>query len=385
MARVFDETELGYVKEVLDSGKLGWQDGGMVTRFERAFASLVGAGHAIGRNSAMTGLAQAVAISGAGTGWEVLCDPIVHFGGLAALYFNAVPRFVDVTYDTFLMDPDSLRANITERSKAVIVTHLWGQCAPMDEITAICKEHNLFLIEDCAHVVGATWQGKHAGTWGDVGVFSFQQGKHLPTGDGCMMVTNRADLYRHIYNEWAFSGESPAFMTLNFRMNELTAAVGLGQVGRVRDYVAQYTRSRIAMDEAIAECRWLKQRRTPAEAHHVGYNWACVWEGDKHGLSLDDFKRLCKDENVPLGFGFTKTPAYTYDIFKGSTAYGVADCPVRCPFYTQHSAYRYHDGLCPIAEELIPRLITMGLIEVPGDEIARRAAKLADVIHRMES
>src|SRR5690348_2338335 len=133
MARVFDETELGYLKEVLDSGRLGWQDGGMVTRFEQAFADLVGARYAIGRNSAMTGLAQAVAVSGAGTGWEVLCDPIVHFGGLASLYFNAVPRFVDVRYDTFLMDPDSLRANITERSKAVMVTHLWGQCAQIDE------------------------------------------------------------------------------------------------------------------------------------------------------------------------------------------------------------------------------------------------------------
>src|SRR5579885_1784767 len=194
MARVFDDLELGYVKEVLASGRLGWQDGGMVTRFEEAFAELVGAKHAIGRNSAMTGLAQAVAVSGAGTSWEVLCDPIVHFGGLASLYFNAVPRFVDVKYDTFLMDPVSLRANISPRSKAVIVTHMWGQCAEMDQITAICEEHNLFLIEDCAHVVGATWQGKHAGTWGDLGVFSFQQGKHLPTGDGAMIVTNRGDL-----------------------------------------------------------------------------------------------------------------------------------------------------------------------------------------------
>jgi dTDP-4-amino-4,6-dideoxygalactose transaminase len=384
MARVFDDTELGFVKEVLEGGRLGWQEGGMVTRFEQAFAQLVGSTYAIGRNSAMTGLAEAMAVSGAGTGWEVLCDPLVHFGGLSALYFNAVPRFVDVTYDTFLMDPASLRANISPRSKAVIVTHLWGLCAPMDEIKAICDEHNLFLVEDCAHVVGATWQGRHAGTWGDLGVFSFQQGKHLPTGDGGMMVTDRDDLYRHIRDEWAFSGETPAFLTLNFRMNELTGAVGLGQVARVRGYVEEYTRSRITMDEAIAGCRWLKRRQTPPQAHHVGYNWACIWEGDKHGLSHDDFKRLCKDEDLRLGFGFTQAPAYTYDIFKGSTAYGVPDCPVRCPFYTRHSDYRYHAGLCPVAEDLIPRLVTCGLIEVPPAEIARRAEGLRRVIQRME-
>ncbi len=384
MARVFDDLELGYVKEVLASGRLGWQDGGMVTRFEEAFAELVGAKHAIGRNSAMTGLAQAVAVSGAGTSWEVLCDPIVHFGGLASLYFNAVPRFVDVKYDTFLMDPASLRANISPRSKAVIVTHMWGQCAEMDQITAICEEHNLFLIEDCAHAVGATWQGRHAGTWGDLGVFSFQQGKHLPTGDGAMIVTNRGDLYERIYGEWAFSGESPAFMTLNFRMNEVTAAVGLGQVSRVRGYVEEYTRSRLLMDEAIGGCRWLKRRRTPPEAHHVGYVWACIWEGDKHGLALDDFKRVCQEQGLRLGFGFTQTPAYAYDIFKVSTAFGAPDCPVRCPLYTQHSSYRYQPGLCPVAEELIPRLVTMGLIEVPHDEIKRRAEGLAAAIRRMD-
>jgi dTDP-4-amino-4,6-dideoxygalactose transaminase len=125
-----------------------------------------------------------------------------------------------------------------------------------------------------------------------------------------MLTTNRTDLYEKIYGEWAFSGESPAFLTLNYRMNEVTGAVGLGQVARVRDYVAEYTRSRVAMDEAIAGCRWLKPRRIPPEAHHVGYIWVCIWEGDKQGLSLDAFKRLCKEENLRLGFGFTQTPAY---------------------------------------------------------------------------
>src|SRR5579871_2927438 len=106
-------------------------------------------------------------------------------------------------------------------------------------------------------------------------------------------------------------------MTLNFRMNELTGAVGLGQVPRVRGYVEEYTRSKLVMDAAIAGCRWLKLRHTPAEAYHVGYHWACIWEGDKHGLSHDDFKRVCKEEQLSLGFGFTGAPAYTYDIFKG--------------------------------------------------------------------
>jgi perosamine synthetase len=282
------------------------------------------------------------------------------------------------------MDPDTVRANITPQTRALLVTNMWGLCAELDELRRICDEHGLFMIEDCAHVIGSYWKGKHAGTYGDLGIFSFQQGKHLPTGDGGMMTTDREDLYTKIYSEWAFSGESPAFLTLNFRMNELTAAVGLGQVQRVMGYVESYTRNLRVLNEAIAGCEWLKQREVPAEARQSGYIWACIWEGDKYDLDYDRFQQICREIELPLRFGFNQTPAYTYDIFNVSTAYHVPDCPVRCPFYTAKSDYRYRPGLCPVAEDLLPRLMTTGLVEVPDEEVARRAAKLHDAIQRME-
>jgi perosamine synthetase len=381
VARVFGAPELANLKKVLDSGQLGWADGGMVTALDKAFARKVGTRFGVARSSAMTALAQAVAVSGAGTGYEVLCDPIVHFGGVAALSFNAVPRFVDVRYDTYLMDTASLRANITDRTKALIVTNLWGLCAELDEIRRICDEHRIFMIEDCAHNMGSTWKGQHAGTFGDLGVFSFQQSKHLPTGDGGMMVTNRQDLHHKLYNEWAFSGESPAFMTLNFRMNELTAAVALAQLDRVDGYIAEYDRNLAAMDRVIAGCRWLRQRSVPKEAKHSGYIWACLWEGDKHGLKLDDFRRIAAEHKAPLRFGFTQKPAYTFDIFKGSTAYHQPDCPVRCPFYK--SDYHYRDGLCPTAEDLIWRIINAPVLEVPPDQMKRNAEAFSKAIRAM--
>ena len=107
MARVFGDIELDYIQQVFESKRLGWVPDGMVSKLDEAFARFTGAQYGICRNSAMTGLAQAVAISGAGCGHEVICDPLVHFGGVAALSFNCVPKFVDVQYDTYLMDQNA--------------------------------------------------------------------------------------------------------------------------------------------------------------------------------------------------------------------------------------------------------------------------------------
>lgn len=377
MARIFGETEMNYFGEVLASRQLGWVEGGMVTRFERAFAQKAGCNYAIARNSAMSALAEAVSISGAGTATEVICDPMVQFGAIATLYFNAVPRFADVKADTYLMNPASLRANITKQTRAVIVTNLWGLCAELDEIRRICDEHKLFMIEDCAHSIGSTWQGKHSGTFGDIGCFSFQQGKHLTTGDGGMMTTNREDLHQKLFHEWAF-GESPSFLTLNFRMNEVTGAVGLAQLERIDDYLAEYTSNLHTLNRAIEGCRWLQARHVPADAVQTGYIWACTWTRDKHGLELDRFKQVTKELSLPLRFGFIGKPAYQFDLFNVSTAYNHADCPIRCPLYTNVSDYRYRAGLCPVAEDLMPRIVSSGLIEVAPDEVKRRA----DLLHR---
>ena len=392
MPRVYGALERKYLDEVLNSARLGWYQGGMVTRLEDAFAKMIGVKYCIARNSAMTALAQAVSVSGAGTGTEVICDPIVHFGAVAALYFNAVPRFADVKPDTYLMDPASLRANITKKTKAVIVTHFYGLCAEVDEIRKICDEHGLFLIEDCAHNMNSYWKGKHAGSYGDMSCFSFQQNKHLATGDGGMMVTNHKEFHEKLYNDWAFRGEVPAFMTLNFRMNELTAAVGLAQLERVDEWVAEYTQNLNILNEAVRDCKWLVQRRVPKEAVQAGYYWTCTWQGDKQGLDFGRFKEICEELGLTkiqtgliggdVRFGFTGQPVYMFDFFKKATIYGHPDCPVRCPLY--ESDYRYKPGLCPTAEELIPRLVIMRVVEQPPADVMRRADLLREAIKLTE-
>ncbi|MCD6415858.1 MAG: DegT/DnrJ/EryC1/StrS family aminotransferase [Planctomycetes bacterium] len=383
MARIFGDTDIKNLKAVLASKQLGWREGGMVTKLDEAFAAFAGAKYGICRNSAMTGLAQAVAISGAGCGDEVICDPLVHFGGVAALSFNCVPKFVDVKYDTYLMDPAEVEKAITRHTKALIVTNLWGLCAELDKIRSLCRKHKIFMIEDCAHVIGATWKGKHAGTYGDIGVFSFQQGKHICTGDGCVMITNRKDLHHKLYNEWAFRGESPSFLTLNFRMNELTAAVGLAQLERFPDYLKEYNENLARYNEAIADCAWLRSRTIPKQAEQAGYIWACLWEGDKQGLSYDRFKELAAEEGIPFYYEFTERPAPTFPVFRKSTAYHHKDCPIRCPFYK--GSYTPAKSKTPVAAKILKRVMLLPVVEVEPAKVRATAAKIKRVIKRMET
>src|SRR5215469_10467569 len=152
MARkVFDRSDLAALERVLTSGKLSWNDGALSKEFEVAVAERLGVKHAIALHSAMAGLQCALMAGGVGEGDEVICDSIVPFGAYSALYVHARPVFADVDSGTFNVDPASIRERITPRTKAIVVTHLLGLPAQMDEIMAIAAERRLVVVEDCAH------------------------------------------------------------------------------------------------------------------------------------------------------------------------------------------------------------------------------------------
>ncbi len=384
--RTLGDPELNYLKAIFERGRMSvfFNEGGMVDRFQNAFAAYSGATVALARNNGMCALAEAVSVSGAKAGNEIICDPVVHFGALAALYWNCIPRFADVEPDTYCMDPASLEANITDNTKAAIVTHLWGLPARIEEICGICREHGIFLIEDCAHSIGTRWNGQHVGTFGDIGMFSFQEFKQLSTGDGAMNTVNDSVLAEKMESVWAFSGESPVKFTLNWRMNEMTAAVGLAQLEKV-DRIIQdtYNETLRILNEAIAGCEWIEPRRVPEEATQSGYWFACKWIGDRFGLDYDRFKRLNEELEIGLRFGFNERAPYQFDFFREGDIYGNG-VPYRTPPFTTQSDYRYRDGLCPVIEDLMPRLITVNLIFLSIEEAQRMADTLRTAIDRMQ-
>ena len=333
-------------------------------------------------HSAMSVLHSAVIASGAGAGDEVICDPVCVFGAVAVMYNNAVPVFVDVNRTTWNMNPDLIESKITERTKAIIVTHVCGLPAEMDRIVAVARRHGLLVIEDCAHSLFATYKDKFTGSWGDIGSFSFQMSKQMALGDGGMAVTSDERLAQALdLNAGAPTFYSVAFgLHFNYRMNEPTAAIGLAQLRRAEQYVEELIEVAALYDAAVAGCEWIELQRGPAEARHTFHLWGATFRGDERNVSLDDFKRVLKEEGAPVSLGYTNMPAYKHPLIAQRLGYG-RGCPLDCPLYVGDNN-RYDDGMCPNAEWVLPRMMlayTFG----PKDEHERGAASLRRAIERL--
>ncbi|MBI3945674.1 MAG: DegT/DnrJ/EryC1/StrS family aminotransferase [Armatimonadetes bacterium] len=376
MPHVFGERDLELLREVVESGQLCSMSGKMTARFEKAFASRLNARHALACNSAMSGLHWAVAAAGVGPGAEVICDPIVHFAGFAAMYHNGVPVFADVDPRTHNMDPNSVRARVTPRTKAIICTHLWGLPCDMDPIMEIAREHNLVVIEDCAHALFATYKGRCTGTLGHIGVFSFQQSKHLATGDGGMIVTNDDRLLSAMRDGWKF-GASAATLAWNYRMSELVAAVGLAQLARAEEYVAETVANARTYQAALEGCDWIVPQPVAADSTHVYHIWVPLYYGDRRGIPLERFKARAAEVGLACGFGYLQKPAYQHRVFLEPVAYG-RGCPTGCPLYDGDRGYR--PGACPNAEEILPRVMLFGTTVVPRESVEANAERLRQLV-----
>lgn len=180
--------------QVLNSGVWSY-NGPKETEFNRRFAEYTGVRHAISTVNGTITLQVALEALGIGVGDEVIVPGLTWQATAATVIdVNATPILVDVREDTWCIDPKEIEKAITPRTKAIIPVHLYGAFADMDAIMALAKKHGLFVIEDCAHKHGGEWNGKKAGSIGDIGSFSFQLSKHLTAGEGGTVTTNSPEL-----------------------------------------------------------------------------------------------------------------------------------------------------------------------------------------------
>ncbi|MDP6111797.1 MAG: DegT/DnrJ/EryC1/StrS family aminotransferase [Planctomycetota bacterium] len=383
--RSFGKQEIRNLTKVIESGNFAHHSGGFIDKFEKEFAEDFGAKHAIAGATAMLLMHAIPGAIGAGAGDEIICDPVVQFHGIAGLHGNVVPVWADIRKDNFLLDPKAVEKKITKRTKGIWVTHLWGFPAEADKLRRIADKHGIYLIEDCAHAMFLDYKGKYVGNWGHIGTFSFNMGKHLGTGEGGMAITNDDSLNHELRKRIIF-GESPPVLASNYRMTEFSAAVGVVQLKKVPRYLEEYRKGKLHLDKVVDECSWLGKRALPKGAGISPYQYACIFRGDKKGYSaraLMNALQACGGEgNYRFGLGFTQRPAYQYDFFRAPRAYGDKGCPYNCHLYK--GKVDMSDGLCPVAEDVIPRLVTTGNM-VRASVMKKKASILKRAIQMVEA
>jgi len=375
-ARSYVGNELKYVKQVLKSGMLSGLTGGEFTpRFEAAFAKAIGTKHAVAMNSCMSALHAALLASGVEAGDEVICDSEFVFGAMAVLYCNAIPMFIDINPITHNMDPDCIEPAITEKTKAIIVTHAWGLPAEMDRIVEIGHRHGLKVIEDCAESILATYKGRCTGGWGDAGCFSFQASKQLSLGDGGMATMNDEEMFKGIGRHGGAPTSHSVAMGLdyNYRITEPMAAIGLAQVEVLEETIQKLKTNAKYYDQAVEGCDWIRLQRGPADADHSFYHWAATFTGDDQGISLDDFKKAVESSGtISLTVGYTGRAAYEHPLIKDRMAHSFHCAGI------DNTKERYPKGLCPNAEHVVPRIMIGYLVET--EDMAKQEA---DILHQV--
>ena len=243
------QAEIDAVNSVLNTRWLSL--GPKIGEFEHAFADYVGTAHAIGVNSGTSGLHLAMVAAGVGPGDEVI-TPSFSFIASAncVLYERGKPVFVDIDLSTGNIDPSCIEAAITPRTKAIIPVHAFGQPADMDPILEIAARYNLAVIEDACEAIGAEYKGRQAGTLGEAAIFAFYPNKQMTTGEGGMIITDNEDwanLFRSLRNQGRDVFDAWLNHTrlgYNYRMDELSAALGVSQLARLEELLQK--RQRVA-------------------------------------------------------------------------------------------------------------------------------------------
>ena len=328
----YDKAELRAVEEVFDSAWIGL--GPKTTEFEQRFARYVGVPYAVAMNSATAALHLGLAVLDV-AGGEVITTPMTFVStNHAILYNNAEPVFADIEPDTLNLDARSIEANITERTRAIVVVHYGGHACDMDAILDLAEERGIPVLEDVAHGCGGTYKGRKLGSLGNLGSFSFHAVKNLATGDGGMLTFSDpeydAQLRRLRWvgidkDTWDRSEVDQKYswyytvqeLGWKYHMNDLTAAIGLVQLekldranARRRDIVAYYNERFAGMEDVL---------ETPVEKDYT--QSAC----HNYVVKLDQRDQLIaylRERNISTGVHYM--PNHLYSMYRGFRA----DVPV---------------------------------------------------------
>ena len=327
--RSFGEEELAYLKRAIASGTLNCTKGTIVRDFESKFAKSLGMPFCRTTTSGTAAVHTAVAAVDPEPGDEIITSPITDMGAITPiLYQTAIPVFADVDPLTYNVTAATIAKKITRRTRAVIVTHLFGNACDMDPIVELCRQKGIKLIEDCAQAFGCTYNGKPVGTMGDIGAFSLQQTKHMTAGEGGMVVARDEALSRRmrlfIDKAWGYGDPKPDhyFLAMNYRMTELTGAVALAQFEKLPAMV----QARIAMAERLTQkIEGLRGVKPPKKT--PGCNpvyWRYALRVDKNA---DGFGAKLKEAGIFCAPRYVQKLAFECEVLRDQRTFGKSRFP----------------------------------------------------------
>ncbi len=332
--RTLGAEEVAAVTEAIRSGTLTATKGRFTRDFERRFAALIGAGHVHACCSGTMAIHAAVAAIDPEPGDEIVTSPITDMGAITPiLYQSAIPVFADVDPDTCNVTAETLAPCLSERTRAIIVTHLFGNPVVMAPVLELAAKRGIPVIEDCAQAFGATVDGTPVGRLGAIGCFSLQQGKHITTGEGGMVVSDDAALARRMYlfinKAWGYGDAQPDhyFLAPNGRLSELQGAVALAQLDKLMAGV----KVRCDMAERLtARLAGLPGILTPPVAPGAVHTW---W---KYCLMVDPAEvpggspalgAVLKEQGIASAPRYIQKPAFQCAVIRDQKTFGNSRFP----------------------------------------------------------
>jgi perosamine synthetase len=270
--------EVGYAADAAEHG-WGPKCYEYISRFEALFCEHLGVAHAVATSSCTGAIHLGMAALGIGPGDEVILGDINWIASAApVMYLGARPVLVDVLADSWCVDPDAVEAAITPRTKAILAVHLYGNLCDLDRLCEIGRRHGIPVIEDAAEAIGSVWHGRRAGAIGAFGTFSFHGTKTLTTGEGGMFVTQDAALYQRVLtlnNHGRASSQPRQFwpdeLGFKYKMSNIEAAIGCGQIERVDALIARKREIFHAYRQAFADLDHLVSMNPEPQGTQNGY------------------------------------------------------------------------------------------------------------------
>jgi dTDP-4-amino-4,6-dideoxygalactose transaminase len=333
--RDLGQQELDLLRQVIESGTLNCTKGTQVRAFEHAFAARYRVARCRAVSSGTAAIHCAIAAIDPEPGDEVITTPVTDMGAIAPiLYQQAIPIFADVDPLSLNVTPASVAERISARTRAIVVTHLFGNPADVARIRAIAG--GIPIIEDCAQAFLATQDERLAGTIGDIGAFSLQQGKHMTTGEGGVVITQdtRYGRWMQLFSDkaWGYGDPRPDhyFLALNYRMTDLQGAVARAQLEKLDGVVARRQAAAAQLTERLRDLPGVALPQPLAGCTHVYWKYCLSIDPEVVPGGADGLGARLKQRGLFCAPRYIQKPAFQCQVFTERKTYGRSQCPYSC-------------------------------------------------------